>query len=648
MRFIKIELQNYRQYKEIEFNFEKKLPNDLHIILGKNGIGKTNLLNAITWCLYDHEYHLGESSKRLPKINLEAKKNAVTNNLSQLTISVKIYAEDNGNMLIFQREQLINIENDFENKSDFKVIYYPMYGDVKTYENEKANSYVQKYMPEKINQYFFFDGEQLHNYFNSIQNIKIKESINTISQVELLTRIKDRLDKIITNKRKEAEKNLPDISNINDEIEKLKNAIAMIENNILELEDQINKSKNIIKTNTEYLIGQENLPELEEKYQKLYVELKNLKEEKNEISKDLLDFIKKYTIYLNFFPIAKSILNLINEKEEKKLLPPNIDKNYLLKMLNIHKCLICNRDLGLEEEKFINEIINTISFSNLTSHLLLEIKNELNTLVNNVKVYQNKKIKLLKSKKQNEDKIKDIEIELQNIDNQINRFSDKEKVKLLYNERKDHNELLEKNLQKLGTLKNNLFTLQKKKDSLEEEVSKLMKKHKEIEKLNNKIEILKKSKDIVKNIEEEMIKEVKDKMQETTEKNLLKLLWKKNTYSKIILDDNYGLDLIHVEGYSCIGTCSAAERALLALSFTLALHEVSGFESLLFIDTPVARISDQNRINFANVLKEISKTKQIIIAFSLDEYSDEIKNIFKDSFASLVELKTLSEKVTFI
>jgi len=84
----------------------------------------------------------------------------------------------------------------------------------------------------------------------------------------------------------------------------------------------------------------------------------------------------------------------------------------------------------------------------------------------------------------------------------------------------------------------------------------------------------------------------------------------------------------------------------LALSFTLALHKVSGFDSLLFIDTPVARVSDQNRVNFAEVLCEVSKDKQIIMTFTPDEYSSEIKNIFEPAATSSATLNTVNEDAT--
>lgn len=142
-----------------------------------------------------------------------------------------------------------------------------------------------------------------------------------------------------------------------------------------------------------------------------------------------------------------------------------------------------------------------------------------------------------------------------------------------------------------------------------------------------------------------MMDEVRKKMEERTTYYFNELIWKKNTYARIKLDKDFQLDLIHKDGYSCVGTTSAAERALLALSFTLALHDVSDFNSLLFIDTPVARISDENRINFANVLCEVSKNKQLVMTFTPDEYSQEIRNIFEPVVRTNIELALKDEKI---
>jgi AAA15 family ATPase/GTPase len=72
MRIEKIIAKNYRQFKEIEILLNKKPDNDLHIAIGRNGTGKTNILNAINWCLYGDEPHLSRDSQQLPFLNLKS------------------------------------------------------------------------------------------------------------------------------------------------------------------------------------------------------------------------------------------------------------------------------------------------------------------------------------------------------------------------------------------------------------------------------------------------------------------------------------------------------------------------------------------------------------------------------------------------
>ena len=66
MKIHKIELENYRQYRgEHTIELSTDDAHNLSIILGANGAGKTNLLNAINWCLYGDEPSLGKTKPEL-------------------------------------------------------------------------------------------------------------------------------------------------------------------------------------------------------------------------------------------------------------------------------------------------------------------------------------------------------------------------------------------------------------------------------------------------------------------------------------------------------------------------------------------------------------------------------------------------------
>lgn len=145
-----------------------------------------------------------------------------------------------------------------------------------------------------------------------------------------------------------------------------------------------------------------------------------------------------------------------------------------------------------------------------------------------------------------------------------------------------------------------------------------------------------------------MMDEVRDKLVAETMRIFTDLEWKKDSYSKIELDENYNLELYDMDGYPTVGICSAGERALLALSFTLALQKIAGYDSMLFIDTPVGRIDSENRKNFANVLTNVAKSKQVIVTLISSEYSKEIQNAFEPIYSSFYELRRINRNITTI
>lgn len=278
MRFTSLEIENFRQYQSLAFQFPRKTECDLHIIVADNGVGKTNILNAITWCLYGDEPHLGDESRSLPRINLKAKKEALDRGDSVLFISVKVCAEDRGDIVEFSRKMKVQLDTDFEWKSELTVTVN-ISGDAKIFEGDEATSYVERYMPKKIRQYFYFDGEQLDSYFISDESSKIKETIHAISQVDVVSRIRDRLGKVVQSKQSEAGKKAPNIRALNETLQEVQKEIENISDSISKLEEQIAVSEGVIKTNTERLSGQENLPELEARYQKLKQQKGGLEEQ---------------------------------------------------------------------------------------------------------------------------------------------------------------------------------------------------------------------------------------------------------------------------------------------------------------------------------------------------------------------------------
>lgn len=130
--------------------------------------------------------------------------------------------------------------------------------------------------------------------------------------------------------------------------------------------------------------------------------------------------------------------------------------------------------------------------------------------------------------------------------------------------------------------------------------------------------------EIIQEIKGGIRKQISDEMSN----RFFELMWK-TKFSKVEITENYSASVINNDGFECLGSCSAAERELLVLAFTLALHKQSGFEGPLVIDTPLSRISGDLRESFAKVLRTVSESKQIILFVTEDEYSTNVKDVFE-------------------
>jgi len=649
LRIESINISNYRQYVEEKFKFNKKGAHDLHIIIGANGIGKTNLLNAITWCLYEQEPHLAIKSKALPVVN--------TTCLSSMNIGdtclvkVEIKAETEEYKVTFNRKANYRKAEDNEpfmlNTKLDAYITKPD-GSSIIYEDEEAKSQIKRYLPYGLREFFFFDGEQLDTYFISDKRLRIETPIYEISQVSLINKASEHLTSIITDLNREAGRNNPDLTNLLSEVEESNEEKDTIEKELNECKEQITTSEEIIKKHTEFLLTQPDVEELENKRADYNKKLAIIECEKTRKKLELKSFIREYTVLISAYPNIRKSLGIINDKENKGQLPPNIDKKFLKNMLLEDKCKICLGTLDFEGKNNINKILKELEMTSEASHLLTKLKVSLESIVEKISNYKGCKSKLLTELDSIMKRENDINSQIDKVENQLSVCSDKEKIKDAINERKIHEQLKDSNLEKKGKIQERYNVAIEKSNSAEEKYKKALEKHKGKQAIISNINFAGKAKNIITGIKKELMTEIKDKTRENMQKIFLDLIWKSNTYDEVLLDDSYSLGLLHVDGYECLGSCSAAERSMLALAFTLALHNVSGFDSPLVVDTPVSRVSDVNRTRFANVLKNVSKNKQLILLFTPSEYSSEIESVFNTIYSSKILIDSKDEKSTFI
>lgn len=144
-------------------------------------------------------------------------------------------------------------------------------------------------------------------------------------------------------------------------------------------------------------------------------------------------------------------------------------------------------------------------------------------------------------------------------------------------------------------------------------------------------------------IKDELVNEMKSEIEKTTWNYFDHMIWKKETFGSIEISDNYDVSVYDKNHNEMTGSLSATEKMALAYAFTLAIHKTSGKNCPLVIDSPLGRVSDDNRENMAKALLDVSRDKQIIMLFTPDEYSSSVQKLYQSS-ANVRELKLSSDE----
>lgn len=638
MRIEKIIIKNFRQYKNLELTFPDDKPNDLHLIVGKNGMGKTTLLNAINWCLYNEEPHTSENSSKLPILNLNALENT-KEEYPEVMVELWI-TDENKDFIIIQRTQPYRIHKrtnlPIPQNNEFIVRKQDEMGNTKILEDEEANDEVENFVPIAIREFFFFDGERLDNFFKKKKGdkiSKIENKIFRITQINYLVNMENRLKKITKELGKKAGDIDPEIKAKNRELDVLKEKNENIKLNIEDAKKQIELANKEIKDYEDRLKNSRDATSLDSRRKERIINLKKLNKlynNKNLEKKELLLQSAK-SIYL--WPAINDAIICIEEKKRKNEIPPTVDKSLLEKILFNDNCDICGRHLEENSRKKVEKLLKNVSLST-------EIVRELSSMENPLINYKDK---VLNFRKTRDDLQKDLEYfidEIKNEETEIEKLNQDlsginiDQIRNWHEDRLKLEAANKTNLIKLGSLEEQLKINNKAVKRLEDEKNKLVKRGKNLIEINKKLSFTKKALKVIEKTKDSIMQETRKYIELETKRIFFELLWKKATFKDVKIDDEYNINLIHNSGYDCLGSVSAAERELLALSFTLALHKVSGYNSPILIDTPVAKVSDEHRENFANIFMKVSENKQIILLFTPAEYSDDIKSIFQDNINS--------------
>jgi DNA sulfur modification protein DndD len=353
MELHKLELQNFRQFKDDEIEFAREKTTGITVIHGSNGSGKTTLLNAFTWLFYNEV----DFETRPDRLVTEGTIADATVG-EQLTISVQFRFEHEGTEYLGERRAIFEkrSEDDFDGELiDMELLLEYKQGTSWRERGNPENS-LDQILPERLSDLFFFDGEDIEELAGIDNQERIQESIQNIMGLTILERSTRHLEDAAGRFEDEVEEHA------SDELAKLIEQKREIEESIEELERNKDDTKRSIEqTETEIRDIKQKLERLDESaaLQERRQEYREEREQLEARVEKINEEIKAEVDEKGFVPLAMPLINetaeSLDEMRQEGVIPSDLNNSYIDSLLDAQQCL-CGRPLepGTEHYKQVS------------------------------------------------------------------------------------------------------------------------------------------------------------------------------------------------------------------------------------------------------------------------------------------------------
>ena len=441
-RISSLEIENFRQYRNAHIKFSRDPQKAFTIIRGSNGAGKTNIMNAITWCLYGTEKHIGSSEKDFPTINSKALKEK-PDGIVNMQVRIKL-ADSKGDKFMIQRHlSLLNNGelNTVTDKGTGILIPKDSTPSISTmfqwYDSDKGgwknteyfDKEIKDLLPEDLATYFLFDGEKLEDFFEQTDNTK--KGIEDVSQIKITEQAIKTLNKFISQKMKNAK-------NLNPQTQKYRSQVNEKKKELVDIK------KKIKKINTDLQTKERRVTEIEKTIVKAggdtgkdQIKANNIKNEIEQIQKQHDDtelkrqnHILEHMSGIQLLSSIEKTVEHIKTRSNDGELPPKIKETFLKEMLDGGQCM-CGNDIsvGQTARQKITQLLGKAQYSEI-SEMCTELKYELKPIleIDDIKAelveLEKDMLKHAKLIKKKQDDLDELNARIGNVDNeQIRKIS---------------------------------------------------------------------------------------------------------------------------------------------------------------------------------------------------------------------------------
>jgi DNA sulfur modification protein DndD len=166
MKVTKVSLHNFRQfYGTQHLDLSTDPIKNVTLIHAENGVGKTTLLNALLWALYESPTPRFEQKEKITSFA------AMAEGKKQSKVSIQFEFENNSYEITRRGEQT---PKEFKSTVDAFSLQHGVRRAIDGYD-----SFVGRVLPRRMASYFFFDGEHAESFCSAANKEKGREAQTT-------------------------------------------------------------------------------------------------------------------------------------------------------------------------------------------------------------------------------------------------------------------------------------------------------------------------------------------------------------------------------------------------------------------------------------------------------------------------------------
>jgi DNA sulfur modification protein DndD len=356
MKLLRLTLQDFRQFLGTQvLDFASGSEDNVTVVYGANGAGKTTLLNAFTWVLYNQFTPDFEQPDRL--VNEHVMADAAEAEERSASVTLEFEHEHSRYRLQRQVTERKRPGGRPERVRDPDVtLTYTDEGGL-NHEQRNPGDAIDRILPERLHQFFFFNGERIERLADPSAFEQIEEAIKTLLGLAVIERALRHLPQV----RKQLEADLrkvgtPEVSRLTEQIDTLEaqgeqheEQLAQQRRNLAALDTELEELDSKLRSLEDARSLQEERDRAEAAFQETESRLRSLRERIAETINDrgFLAFTARLT---------GGAAEMFGELRTKREIPTPMKRQFVDDLLESKEC-ICGTKLlpGSEPHAHVTE-----------------------------------------------------------------------------------------------------------------------------------------------------------------------------------------------------------------------------------------------------------------------------------------------------